>query len=76
MENIDARLSAFLSRCDALAPRLKLTRSTLSTKLFMDGKRLSALAEGRSDVGIGRLAKAERELAALEGLAPHKRSAA
>jgi len=68
MELLDPRLAAFLGRCDLVAGRLKIKRSTLSTKLFMDGKRLDALARGGSDIGIGRLATAERELAALEGV--------
>lgn len=69
MEPLDPRLAAFIGRCDLVAQRLKIKRSTLSTKLFMDGKRLDALVRGGSDIGIGRLAAAERELAALEGLA-------
>jgi hypothetical protein len=76
MAQIDPRLSAFLARCDQVAARLRLKRSTLSTKLFLDGKRLDALAGGESDVGIGRLAKAEQELAALEGVANSQRPAA
>lgn len=76
MGQIDSRLSAFIHRCDSAGERLNIKRSTLSTKLFMDGKRLDALASGESDIGIGRLAKAERELAALEGTAPQSRSAA
>ncbi|MET3526176.1 hypothetical protein [Phenylobacterium koreense] len=35
-----------------MGERLRIRRSTLSTKLFKDGKRLDALASGGSDVGI------------------------
>lgn len=72
MPRIDPRLTAFLSRCDAVGVRLRIRRSTLSTKLFKDGKRLDALASGESDVGIGRLAQAETDLAALEGQSPRQ----
>jgi hypothetical protein len=65
MAYLDPRLAAFLKRCDAVAGGLGVKRSTLSTKLFKDGKRLRVLASGNSDIGIGRLAKAERELAQL-----------
>lgn len=76
MAQLDPRLAAFISRCDTLAPRLRLKRSSLSVKLFADGKRLDALATGESDIGIGRLARAERELSALEGSAPQAAAAA
>jgi hypothetical protein len=59
-------VSSFLSRCDAACSILGLKRSTLSTKLFMDGKRLDELASGKSDVGIRRLQRALADLAALE----------
>jgi len=70
MTQIDPRLSAFLARCDRLADRLRVSRATLSSRLLLDGKRLDDLASGRSDIGIRRLSRAERELAALEGLEP------
>lgn len=66
---IDPRLADFVSRCDTVAPLLGVKRSTLSAKLFQDGKRIDVLADGKSDIGIGRLARAERELTALEGVA-------
>ena len=64
---LDPRLGTFIMRCDSVAAAIGIARSTLSTKLFNDGKRLAQLAAGESDVGIGRLARAERELSALEG---------
>lgn len=76
MPELDSRLAAFIIRCDATAKRMKIKRSTLSVKLFMDGKRLDALASGKSDVGIHRLAAAERELSALEGVAARSGSTA
>ena len=66
MSDIDPRLKAFIARCDALGSRLALPRSTLSHRLFKDTKRIDAIAGGGSDIGIGRLAKAERELAQIE----------
>lgn len=55
-------ISDFLARCDAVAQRRGIRRSTLSTLLFNDGKRLDQLASGSSDVGVKRLAEAEAEL--------------
>lgn len=66
MPRADPRISAFLRRCDALCASATWKRSTLSTKLFNDGKRLDQIADGGSDIGIGRLARAEAELATLE----------
>ena len=66
MPQLDPRLAAFIERCNAVAAARDITRSTLSTKLFNDGKRLDEIASGASDVGIGRLARAERALATLE----------
>lgn len=62
MSHIDPRLCAFISSCDAVASAMKLQRSSLSKRLFNDGKRLDSLADGKSDIGIGRLARAEEEL--------------
>lgn len=70
MTQLDPRLAAFLVRCDTLADRLSVSRATLSSRLLMDGKRLDDIASGRSDIGIRRLSRAERDLAALEGLTP------
>ncbi len=63
--DIDPRLQRFLQRCDEIGTELKLRRSSLSTRLFADGKRLEKLSSGESDIGIGRLARAEADLAAL-----------
>lgn len=65
MPQIEPRLSAFLRLCDGAARDLGISRSTLSTKLFTDGKRLDTLNGGKSDIGIRRLAAAEVELATL-----------
>ena len=70
MTQIDPRLAAFISRCDLLAERLSVSRATLSSRILLDGKRLDDIASGRSDIGIRRLSRAERDLAALEGLEP------
>jgi hypothetical protein len=66
MARNDPRLSAFLARCDSVAHLLRLKRSTLSTRLFNDGKRLDQIATG-GDIGIRSLAGAEDRLAELEG---------
>ena len=63
---LDPRLAAFLQRCDAFAEEIGVKRSSLSTTLFADGKRLDQIAAGGSDVGIGRLAEAEAALSAME----------
>lgn len=58
-------ISEFLAECDAVAQRRKVKRSTLSTWLFRDGKRLDQLAGGASDVGVLRLEEAKQRLAEL-----------
>jgi len=57
---------AFIIRCDAAAARMGLRRTTLSTKLFQDGKRLDGLATGSSDVGVRRLKLADEMLSRME----------
>ena len=59
MSRLDPRIDTFLTRCDLAAAHLGVKRSTLSTKLFNDGKRLAQIATGESDVGVNRLADAE-----------------
>jgi hypothetical protein len=59
-------IADFVSRCDAFALRRGWSRSTLSTLLLKDGKRLEQLASGQSDIGARRLEQAKRDLAALE----------
>lgn len=58
-------ISEFLERCDAVAERRGIRRSTLSTLIFKDGKRLDQLAKGNSDVGVLRLEEAKRDLERL-----------
>lgn len=70
MRTSDPRLTAFLARCEQVADRLKISRATLSTRILSDGKRLDQLHAGDSDIGILRLAKAEKTLAVLEGQSP------
>lgn len=72
----DPRLTSFLARCDHVAARLKITRATLSSRLFNDGKRIEAISGGGSDIGLRRLAQAERDLSALEGTEPTSRALA
>lgn len=69
MTDIDPRLAAFIARCDALGQRLGISRSTLSHRLFKDVKRIDAIAGGGSDIGLGRLVTAERDLATFEAQA-------
>jgi hypothetical protein len=66
MDVIDTRLADFLRRCDDVAALRGFKRSTLSTKIFNDGKRLKEIEAG-GDIGIKRLAVAERALAKLGG---------
>lgn len=63
---MDPRLIQFLARFDQVAERLKIARATLSTRVFSDGKRIAAIASGKSDIGLARLARAELQLANLE----------
>lgn len=56
----------FVARCDAYAARRGWKRSTLSTALFKDGKRLDRLAGGAADIGFRRFAEARQALAAME----------
>lgn len=58
-------ISSFVERCDAVAERRCIRRSTLSTLIFKDGKRLAQLAAGNSDIGVLRLEEAKRELEKL-----------
>lgn len=60
-------IGAFVELCDVAAERRGWTRSTLSTYLFRDGKRLDQLASGNSDVGVLRLEAAKRRLSDLIG---------
>jgi hypothetical protein len=73
---LDPRLNAFIAACDSVAAGIGIARATLSTRPFMDGKRIDALASGQSDIGIGRLARAERELDMLRALVVHSLPAA
>jgi hypothetical protein len=59
-------IGEFLERCDAIANQRSWKRSTLSTLLFQDGKRLDQLAGGNSDVGVLRLEAAKAALGRLE----------
>jgi len=70
MSSLDPRIAAFISRCDAVAKRLRVSRATMSTRILFDGKRLDSIAAGKSDIGVRRLAKAERDLSAYEGTQP------
>lgn len=56
-------IDAFLRDCDAVAQRRCLKRSTVSTAIFRDGKRLDQLARGDSDIGVLRLERAKADLA-------------
>jgi hypothetical protein len=70
MAHVDPRILAFISRCDALANRLRISRTTLSTRILFDGKRLDSIASGASDIGVGRLARAENDLSKYESAQP------
>ncbi len=63
--SLDPRLSAFVNRFYAVARSRAIAPATLSTKIFLDGKRFAEIASGSSDIGIGRLARAEHDLEAL-----------
>lgn len=65
MSELPEPLTGFLSRCDTVAEKLGIKPSTLSLRVFRDGKTLKQIAAGR-DVGVRRLAEAERALTAIE----------
>lgn len=56
----------FIARCDRYCANAKRSRVWLSKSLFDDTNRLDVLAGGKSDVGVMRLERATRDLAALE----------
>ena len=58
-------ITNFIARCDAYCEAAGVSRVWLSKRLFNDTFRLEQLAAGRSDVGVMRLERAERDLAAL-----------
>lgn len=73
MNSLDPRISAFIDRCDAVCRLRRIKRATLSTRILHDGKRLEQIAGGVSDIGVHRLARAEKDLAALEAEAEDAR---
>jgi hypothetical protein len=56
----------FIARCDRYCAASGRGRVWLSKRLFDDTNRLEVLAGGKSDVGVKRLERASRDLAALE----------
>lgn len=58
-------ITNFIGRCDAYCEAAGVSRVWLSKRLFNDTFRLEQLAAGTSDVGVMRLERAERDLAAL-----------
>ena len=52
----------FVLQCDAAGARMGVKRTTLSSFLFRDGKRLDELASGKSDIGARRVRQAQRDL--------------
>ena len=58
-------ITNFIARCDAYCEAAGVSRVWLSKRLFNDTFRLGQLAAGTSDVGVMRLERAERDLAAL-----------
>lgn len=59
-------LSEFTTRCDRYCQAAGVTRTWLSKRLFSDTDRLKDIAADTTDVGVKRLERASRELAALE----------
>lgn len=56
----------FIARCDRYCAAADVSRTWLSKRLFADTFRLQSLADGKSDVGVNRLARAAADLDALE----------
>lgn len=59
-------IGEFIQRCDRYCATAGTSRSWLSKRLFHDTYRLEQLADGQSDVGVRRLARAVDDLAGLE----------
>ena len=60
-----SELESFLQRCQAFADASGLSLSTVSSKLFNDGKRLRSVGAG-ADLGVRLMAKAKEALEDLE----------
>lgn len=65
----------FIERCEAYRASHGVSQTWLSKRLFDDTFRLKSLADGKSDVGVKRLARAIEDLQALEAT-PADKSAA
>lgn len=61
-------ISDFISRCDRYCADAGVSRTWLSKRLFADTFRIQSLADGKSDVGVNRLARAMSDLEALEAI--------
>ncbi len=59
-------LSDFIRRCDAYCLRAGVSRVWLSKALLANTYQLDRLAKGEADIGIRRMDKVLRALAALE----------
>lgn len=56
----------FIARCDLYCANASVSRTWLSKRLFADTFRIQSLAEGKSDVGVNRLARAVTDLDAMD----------
>ena len=65
MSDLAPSVASFLERSRTYAQRAGLAPSTVSRKIFNDGKTLDRLASG-ADIGVNTLATANDKLGALE----------
>lgn len=56
------QIEEFISRCDAVAVALGITRPALSNRLLFDSRRLDLIALGEVDIGVMRLQQAQEDL--------------
>lgn len=59
-------ITEFIASCDRYCRKSGASRTWLSKKLFADTYRIQSLADGKSDVGVNRLARAAADLAAID----------
>lgn len=58
-------ITEFVTLCDRYCADTGASRTWLSKRLFNDTYRIQSLADGKSDVGVNRLARAAADLTAL-----------
>lgn len=58
-------ITEFVTLCDRYCADTGASRTWLSKRLFNDTYRIQSLADGKSDVGVNRIARAAADLSSL-----------